>query len=383
MPRTLARQRASERLLYTRSGAAVKRMALEFDALASDVYWIRAIQHYGGDRLARDGRREYELLQPLLDLTTTLDPFFTIAYRFGAIFLSEAPPGGPGRPDQAIALLEKGIAAQPEKWQYFHDIAFVHYWHLHDPVTAANWFQRAAAQPDAPNWLRPLAATMVSARDRSAARMLWQQILESDQPWMRRTAQRSLIAARRRSIRSTSCRRSFSRPVCLPGRRMTWTDLVRSGILPGVPVDPDRRALPARSRHRPRHHLASLQPQPDARSPPSVAMSIDTLVLVCLVLLGLAVGSFLNVCIHRLPSRSSVVSPGSRCPSCGYALGWADNIPVVSYVMLRGRCRSCKAPISLRYPIVELLTMACVRAALPCVRRRPDPRSAAGVRVRA
>ncbi len=86
-------------------------------------------------------------------------------------------------------------------------------------------------------------------------------------------------------------------------------------------------------------------------------MSIDTLVLVCLVLLGLAVGSFLNVCIHRLPSRSSVVSPGSRCPSCGYALGWADNIPVVSYIMLRGRCRSCKAPISLRYPIVELLTM--------------------------
>jgi leader peptidase (prepilin peptidase) / N-methyltransferase len=86
-------------------------------------------------------------------------------------------------------------------------------------------------------------------------------------------------------------------------------------------------------------------------------MSIDTLVLICLVLLGLAVGSFLNVCIHRLPSRSSVVNPGSRCPSCGYALGWADNIPVVSYVALRGRCRSCRAPISLRYPIVELLTM--------------------------
>ena len=93
-------------------------------------------------------------------------------------------------------------------------------------------------------------------------------------------------------------------------------------------------------------------------------MSIDTLVLVCLVLLGLAVGSFLNVCIHRLPSRSSVVSPGSRCPSCGYALGWADNIPVVSYVMLRGRCRSCRAPISLRYPIVELADHGCVRAEL-------------------
>ena len=232
-----ARQRASERLLYTRSGTAVKRMALEFDALASDVYWIRAIQHYGGDRLAGDGRREYELLQPLLDLTTTLDPFFTVAYRFGAIFLSEAPPGGPGRPDQAIALLEKGIAVQPEKWQYFHDIAFVHYWHLHDPVTAANWFQRAAAQPDAPNWLRPLAATMVSARDRSAARMLWQQILESDQPWMRRTAQRSLTQLQ--ALDQIDELQALVLRADLPaGRRVTWTDLVRRGILPGVPVDP-------------------------------------------------------------------------------------------------------------------------------------------------
>ena len=205
--------------------------------MASDVYWVRAIQHYGGDRLAGDGRREYELLQPLLDLTTTLDPFFTVAYRFGAIFLSEAPPGGPGRPDQAIALLEKGIAVQPEKWQYFHDIAFVHYWHLHDPVTAANWFQRAAAQPDAPNWLRPLAATMVSARDRSAARMLWQQILQSDQPWMRRTAQRSLTQLQ--ALDQIDELQALVLRADLPaGRRVTWTDLVRRGILPGVPVDP-------------------------------------------------------------------------------------------------------------------------------------------------
>ena len=87
-------------------------------------------------------------------------------------------------------------------------------------------------------------------------------------------------------------------------------------------------------------------------------MSPDTLVLLWLVLLGLAIGSFLNVCIHRVPARASVVSPGSRCPSCGYALTWADNIPVVSYAMLGGRCRSCRSPISVRYPIVELITMA-------------------------
>src|SRR5204863_4574857 len=80
--------------------------------------------------------------------------------------------------------------------------------------------------------------------------------------------------------------------------------------------------------------------------------------LVWLVLLGLAIGSFLNVCIHRVPLRKSVVSPGSRCPACGYELTWADNIPVASYAMLGGRCRSCRSPISIRYPIVELITMA-------------------------
>src|SRR3954469_5531035 len=77
---------------------------------------------------------------------------------------------------------------------------------------------------------------------------------------------------------------------------------------------------------------------------------------IVLALTGLCIGSFLNVCIHRLPLKQSVVFPGSRCPGCGYALGWKDNIPVVSYAMLGGRCRSCRAPISLRYPLIEALT---------------------------
>ena len=77
-----------------------------------------------------------------------------------------------------------------------------------------------------------------------------------------------------------------------------------------------------------------------------------------LAILGLAVGSFLNVCIHRLPRNKSIVQPPSSCPHCGYVLRWIDNIPVVSYAMLGGRCRQCKAPISIRYPIVEIVTMA-------------------------
>ncbi len=86
-------------------------------------------------------------------------------------------------------------------------------------------------------------------------------------------------------------------------------------------------------------------------------MSLDTPALVILVILGLAIGSFLNVCIHRLPLKQSLVSPGSRCPACGYELRWFDNIPVLSYALLAGRCRGCRTGISIRYPVVELITM--------------------------
>lgn len=73
-------------------------------------------------------------------------------------------------------------------------------------------------------------------------------------------------------------------------------------------------------------------------------------------IIGLAVGSFLNVVIYRVPRKESVVSPRSRCPGCGNTLSAVDNIPVVSWVALKGRCRSCAEPIAKRYPVVELVT---------------------------
>jgi leader peptidase (prepilin peptidase)/N-methyltransferase len=85
-------------------------------------------------------------------------------------------------------------------------------------------------------------------------------------------------------------------------------------------------------------------------------------------LFGLLMGSFLNVCISRLPRHESVVKPRSRCPECGAAIRWYDNIPILSWIFLRARCRDCKATISWRYPLVELLTgiwFAVIAAKVP------------------
>ncbi|MBI2187865.1 MAG: prepilin peptidase [Acidobacteria bacterium] len=80
---------------------------------------------------------------------------------------------------------------------------------------------------------------------------------------------------------------------------------------------------------------------------------MDASVISIFAVLGLAVGSFLNVCIYRLPRRESLLWPASHCPSCGRPLAWYENVPLVSWVALRGRCRTCRAPISPAYPIVE------------------------------
>lgn len=81
----------------------------------------------------------------------------------------------------------------------------------------------------------------------------------------------------------------------------------------------------------------------------------ELVVRIFVFLFGACVGSFLNVCIYRLPAGESVVSPPSRCPACGREISWYDNIPVISFLLLSGRCRSCRSAISWRYPSVEML----------------------------
>ena len=185
--------REPDQMLYIRSGAVASRLFLSFDAIASDVYWIRAIQHDGRERQSGRAEPRFALLEPLVDLTVTLDPQFNIAYRFGAILLAEEPPNGPGRPDQAIAILEKGLRANPERWQYAHDIGFVHYFHTGRFDEAARWFTRAASMPGAPRFLGPVAAvTLAQGGDRQGARQLLAELAAANNGYIKRSAERGL-----------------------------------------------------------------------------------------------------------------------------------------------------------------------------------------------
>lgn len=84
-------------------------------------------------------------------------------------------------------------------------------------------------------------------------------------------------------------------------------------------------------------------------------MTLGMLLLGFVAVLGLVIGSFLNVCIHRLPRGESVIWPASRCPRCGQSIAWYDDIPLLNFLWLQGHCRKCRSRISFRYPIVEFM----------------------------
>jgi hypothetical protein len=228
-------------VLYVQSPEVARRMALSYDMIAADVYWIRAIQHFGGARRSASGDKSYSLLYPLLDVATGLDPYFNIAYRFGAIFLSQAHPNGPGRPDLAEKLLLKGLQASPHKWEYMHDIGFVHYWARHDYKTAAEWFEKGSKLPGAAWFLKPLAAvTLVQGGQRSTSRLIFQNLAESgESEWVRADAQRrlrQLDAMDAMDALRQVVERYRARGGAAP---LTWERLVQARFLRAVPRDPD------------------------------------------------------------------------------------------------------------------------------------------------
>jgi hypothetical protein len=176
--RRLGVYRAQEESLYLWSGGQLKSMAPGFELLLADLYWIRTVQYFGGQRVfARDKR--FDLLTPLADITTTLDPRMEIAYRYGAVFLSEPKPTGAGLPHEGIALLEKGVRENPRSWRLRQDLGMFHHIFLNDSHTAARILLEASALPGAPVWLATLAATVVAnGGDRATARQMWVRMYE-------------------------------------------------------------------------------------------------------------------------------------------------------------------------------------------------------------
>ena len=317
-----------------------------------------------------DPGRAYPLLYPLLDITTTLDPRFNIAYRFGAVFLAEPFPGGPGRPDLAVALLEKGLRERPDKWEYMQDIGFVHYWYRHDYRAAA-----AVVRQGERRARRAVVAPLAGGDDAGPGRRspIVAADVEGDSP----VGRDRLAASRTPSVACSQLRAldeidacSSRSPISLSRTGQPpadWQALVRAGVVPGVPVDPGRYAVRADSDGRVRLSRSSplwpLPEEPAAARHGRLMTDMSPVVVTALPVavaaaFGAIVGSFLNVCIYRLPLGKSIVWPASACPRCGRPLSWYENIPVVSYLALRGRCRTCREPISIRYPIVEALTAA-------------------------
>jgi tetratricopeptide (TPR) repeat protein len=161
-----------------RSGKLVKAMSLEYAPLMADIYWTRVVQYYGDKHARHDPN--FELLWPLLDLTTTLDPNLLVAYRFGSTFLSEPAPRGAGQPELGVELLERGIKANPEYWRLYQDLGFIYYFELKDYAKASAAFAEGSKNPEALIWMKIMAAKIAAEGESlSTSVFLWNEVYET------------------------------------------------------------------------------------------------------------------------------------------------------------------------------------------------------------
>jgi tetratricopeptide (TPR) repeat protein len=235
--RTLLSQERDDILL--RSGKVMKALSLEYAPLLADIYWTRVVQYYGNKRVR--GQTNLELLWPLLDITTTLDPHLLVAYRFGAMFLSQAPPSGAGRPDLAVELIERGIKANPEYWRLYEDLGFVYYFDLKDYQKASEAFLEGSKKPNAQIWMKVMAARIAAEGESfSTSVFLWKDIYESAlDPSVRNNARihLQLLKAKEDCRQIDALADEYEKR---NGRRPTrMAELVQAGLLRGLPKDPE------------------------------------------------------------------------------------------------------------------------------------------------
>jgi hypothetical protein len=165
-------QATLDEVLFLSSPKVIKRASLGYDGLMACIYWTRAVQYFGNRH--HYFAASYDLLAPLLEITTHLDPHLVVAYEFGSTFLAPKPPHGAGQPERAIQLMEYGIQNNPDNWRLYYDLGFVYYMELRDYKKSAETFERGTHVPNAHPFLQILAAQMAQhAGEYETARMLW------------------------------------------------------------------------------------------------------------------------------------------------------------------------------------------------------------------
>lgn len=227
-----------EDVLYLPSGKTVKQLSLGYSSLLANIYWTRAVQYFGSQHMKHSQR--YDLLYPLLDITTDLDPNLIVAYENGAIFLSQHGRDGAGQPDKAVTLLEKGIHANPDYWRLYFTLGFVHYIDRDDPKAAQIAFERGSEVPGALPWMKVMAARMAERnKDITTSMALWQAIYETTTDNnVHETAMSHIV-----SMQADRDINELERRIKIYRQRTgkfpaSWSDLISAGLLNGVPLSP-------------------------------------------------------------------------------------------------------------------------------------------------
>lgn len=170
--------RAQQEVLYVWSGEHIRKLSPGFENLMADIYWLRTVQYFGGVR-AFSREKRFELLEPLANITISLDPRFEMAYRYGAVFLCEPWPIGAGNPRAGVALLERGVRTMPGSWRLRQDLGFFLFFFLGDAQRASEVLLDAARIPGAPFFLETLAADLLGrSGERATARRIWTRLSE-------------------------------------------------------------------------------------------------------------------------------------------------------------------------------------------------------------
>jgi len=232
-------QATLDEVLFLSSPKVIKRASLGYDGLMACIYWTRAVQYFGYRH--HYYAVSYDLLAPLLEIATRLDPHLVVAYEFGSSFLAPKPPEGAGQPERAVELMKYGEANNPGNWRLYYDLGFVYYMELRDYKRAAEAFERGSHVPNAHPFLKVLAAQMAQhAGEYQTARMLWSATYQTTQDKQIRENAiqhlRALLVDEDVKQLQDAVTRFGQRTGRLP---VSIEELCAAEGLRGVPLDPD------------------------------------------------------------------------------------------------------------------------------------------------